>query len=36
MVEENNNFNWFDPNAASPIASQVPGLNLKGAIAIRH
>jgi len=30
MVEENNNYDWFNPNIASPIASQVPGLNLKG------
>ncbi len=32
MVEQNNNFNWFNPNAPSPIASQVPGLNLTGAV----
>ncbi len=32
MVEDNNNLNWFDPNAASPIAAQFPGLNLKGAV----
>ncbi len=32
MVEEHNNFNWLNPNVTSPIASQVPGLNLKGAI----
>jgi hypothetical protein len=32
MVDKNNNFDWFDPNAVSPIAGQVPGLNLKGAI----
>ena len=32
MLEENNNLDWFDPNAPSPIASQVPGRNLRGAV----
>ncbi|HLJ46136.1 MAG TPA: TonB-dependent receptor [Bryobacteraceae bacterium] len=32
MVEEKNNFDWFVPAAASPIASQVPSLNLHGAV----
>lgn len=32
MVERMNNMDWFDPTAASPIASQVPNLNLKGAV----
>ena len=31
MVEGNNNFDWFNPNLASPIASQAQSLNLKGA-----
>jgi Carboxypeptidase regulatory-like domain/TonB dependent receptor-like, beta-barrel len=31
MVEEKNNFNWFTPNTASPIAAQVPSLSLQGA-----
>ena len=30
MVEQNNNYDWFNPNIASPIAGQVPGLSLKG------
>jgi TonB dependent receptor len=30
MVEQNNNLDWFNPNLPSPIASQVPSLNLKG------
>jgi hypothetical protein len=32
MVEEKNNFNWFNPNDPSPIAAQVPSLNLQGAV----
>ncbi len=32
MVEANNNLDWFDPNAPSPLAAQFPGLNLKGAV----
>jgi outer membrane receptor protein involved in Fe transport len=32
MVEQNNNMDWFDPNAPSPIASKVPSLSLKGAV----
>jgi hypothetical protein len=32
MVEDDNNLDWFNPGVASPIASQVPGLNLKGAV----
>jgi len=32
MVDAHNNFNWLNPDVQSPIASQVPGLNLKGAI----
>jgi hypothetical protein len=30
MVEAHNNYDWFNPAIASPIASQVPGLNLTG------
>jgi hypothetical protein len=32
MVEQNNNMDWFNPTVASPIASQVPSLNLHGAL----
>jgi carboxypeptidase family protein len=32
MVEENNNFNWLNAGVPSPIAAQVKGLNLQGAI----
>lgn len=32
MVEQSNNMDWFNPTATSPIASQVPSLNLKGAV----
>jgi hypothetical protein len=30
MVEAHNNYDWFNPNIASPIASQVPSLPLMG------
>ena len=30
MVEEHNNYDWFNPHIPSPIAAQVPGLNLMG------
>ncbi len=32
FTERFNNISWFDREAASPIASQVPGMNLKGAV----
>ena len=32
MVEESNNMDWFAPGMTSPLAAQVPGLNLKGGV----